>query len=198
MESQLSLGFGEARPAERLFFALMPDAAAIEAIGTELDALRRSEPLSARPLLPQRLHVTLHHLGDFAGIPPSVLEGAHRAAAQVDVGAFDVRFDRVGSFGGRPRRHPLVLRGGGAEAAPAAGADNVSLFALQRELGLRLARAGLGHDDAFVPHLTLMYDALQLPDRPVAPVCWRVRDFVLIRSFLGQTRYQFEGRWPLC
>jgi len=26
---------------------------------------------------------------------------------------------------------------------------------------------------------------------------WLVREFVLIRSFLGQTRYQLEGRWTL-
>jgi 2'-5' RNA ligase len=31
----------------------------------------------------------------------------------------------------------------------------------------------------------------------VQPLRWFVREFVLIRSFLGQSRYQLEGRWQL-
>ncbi len=189
METQLTLGLDEAPPAERLFFAVMPDPAAIDAIGHRIESLRHDEPLTARALMPQRWHVTLHHLGDFAGIPPSLLERAYEVASQVDATAFEVRFDQAGSFGGRSRHHPLVLRGDTGANAP--------LFALQRQLGLRLARAGMGHDDRFVPHLTLMYDRIRLENRPVAPVGWRVREFVLIRSFLGQTRYEFEGRWSL-
>ena len=52
-----------------------------------------------------------------------------------------------------------------------------------------------GH--AFTPHMTLLYDQRRLPLQPVQPLRWHVGEFLLVRSFLGQTRYQLEGRWQL-
>lgn len=187
-EAQLSLGLGEQAPSERLFFALMPEptiATAIAGIGAELISKHR---LRTRPLSSERLHVTLHHLGDYAGLPPSLLQHAARAAARVRAEPFEVQFDRVGSFGGRAQQQPCVLRGD----------DGLQpLIRLQRSLLRRLAEQGITGDSRFTAHLTLLYSEEVLPWQRIAPVQWRVEDFVLIRSFLGQTRYQLEGRWPL-
>lgn len=187
-DAQLSLGLGEAKPSERLFFALMPDEDAVLAIGDRVRELVARERLGGKPLASERLHVTLHHLGDYAGLPPSLLARARAAADRLRMPAFEVRFDRVGSFAGRHRQLPCVLR----------GEDGVrGLFQLQRTLARRMAEQGLVGDSQFTPHLTLLYVDTALPLQRIEPVRWWARDIVLIRSFLGQSRYQIEGRWSL-
>jgi 2'-5' RNA ligase len=58
--------------------------------------------------------------------------------------------------------------------------------------------AGLGRRErAFVPHVTLLYDARNVTVQPVDPLGWTVREFVLVHSLLGQTRYRVLGRWTL-
>jgi 2'-5' RNA ligase len=187
-DAQLSLGLGEEKPSERLFFAVMPDAATAAAITGMTDALIGQQNLHGKRLASERLHVTLHHLGDYAGLPPSLLARARAAAERLQMDAFDARFDRVGSFGGRGRQMPCVLR----------GEEGVKgLFQLQRTLARRMAEQGITGDTRFTPHLTLLYTDATLPLQRIEPVQWRVNEFVLIRSFLGQTRYQLEGRWSL-
>ena len=187
-DAQLSLGLGEAKPSERLFFAVMPDANTAALIGARTIELIAREHLRAQPLAHERLHVTLHHLGDYAGLPPSLLTRARAAADRVRMDAFEVRFDRIGSFGGRQRQLPCVLR----------GEDGVKgLFRLQRMLARRLAEQGIIGDSRFTPHLTLLYTDTVLATQRSEAVRWCAHEFVLIRSFLGQTRYQIEGRWPL-
>ncbi|MCL7713288.1 RNA 2',3'-cyclic phosphodiesterase [Stenotrophomonas mori] len=186
-EAQLSLGFGGDIPTERLFFAVMPDPATAWRIAELAEGLRGDHGLGGRPLAQERLHVTLHHLGDYAGLPPSLLAKARQAAARVRQPAFEVCFDEVGSFAGN-RQHPFVLRS-------AHGAD--LLQGLHQALARGLQGLGLRPEPAFTPHLTLLYDSRRLPPQPVQPMRWLVREFVLIRSYLGQTRYQLEGRFPL-
>ncbi|MFT4247577.1 MAG: RNA 2',3'-cyclic phosphodiesterase [Pseudomonas sp.] len=187
-DAQLSLGLGEEKPSERLFFAVMPDARTAAAIGGLTRALAEREHLQGKPLASERLHVTLHHLGDYAGLPPSLLARARAAAERLRMPSFEVCFDRVGTFGARRRQMPCVLR----------GEEGVKeLFQLQRTLARRMAEQGIVGDTRFTPHLTLLYTEATLPLQRIEPVQWRVQEFVLIRSFLGQTRYQLEGRWAL-
>jgi len=179
-----------ARPTDRLFFALFPDAATARQACELAAELRRQHGLSGKPLLVERVHVTLCHLGDFAGLPPGLVDGACRAAAALDEPAFDVRLERVGSFVGRPARLPLV----------ALVDDGVQVLkAFQARLDQALRRQGVlrGSPGHFVPHLTLLYDDARVPQQPIEPLQWRASDFALVRSLLGQTRYEILGRWPL-
>ena len=80
-EAQMSLGFGGDIPTERLFFAVMPDAVTAARIAELADGLRGDHGLEGWPLACERLHVTLHHLGDYAGLPPGLLAKAQQAAA---------------------------------------------------------------------------------------------------------------------
>lgn len=185
--AQLSLGFGDDIPTERLFFAVMPDPSTAARIVELATALCDEHGLTGKLLQRDRLHVTLHHLGDYAGVPPGLLARAQQAAARLRLPAFEVCFDQVGSFAGN-RQHPFVLRG-------ESGVER--LHALQQELGRCLQGIGNKPGHAFTPHVTLLYDRRRLPLQPVQPLRWHVGEFVLIRSFLGQTRYQLEGRWPL-
>jgi 2'-5' RNA ligase len=49
----------------------------------------------------------------------------------------------------------------------------------------------------FVPHVTLLRDDRQVPEQPVEPLCWRARDFVLVRSLQGRGQHQVLARFPL-
>ena len=189
VSDQFSL-FAPAPVTDRLFFAVFPDPATAAGVARQADHLRTTHQLSGRPLAAERFHITLHHLGDHAGVRRDIVAMATQAAEAVTTPSFDVTFDRAASFrnGGV---NPFVLQGGeGLEA----------LRVFQRELGLAMARAGLGRlvDKAFTPHLTMLYDRRLVAEQPLEPVTWRVDGFSLIHSLLGRTEHVPLARWSLC
>ena len=185
--------FGDAAPdrIERLFLGLMlpPDAAG--AASAVLDGARRGEGIKGSAIPPDRLHITLIHVGDYAGsLPQSVVADVLTAAGSLSATAFDVAFDHAGSFAGAPGKHPFVLLGGEGVAALAAFRDR--LFKVLLRAGVRtLSR------EAFNPHVTLAYGDRRLPERAVEPIRWRPSEFVLIHSEVGRSTYHRLGRWPL-
>jgi len=178
-----------ARPSDRLFFAVFPDEAAAADIELRAQALRAAYGLRGKPLLRDRFHVTLHHLGDYAGVPDALVAQARQAADAVAVAPFQAVFDQAGSFSGHGVR-PCVLRGG-------EGLD--ALRGLQQALGRQMQGAGLARqvEHRFEPHVTLLYDARSVPMQPTTPVGWRVTHFALVHSLLGKTEYRMLGHWPL-
>lgn len=188
-EAQLSLGFGEARPTESLFFALLPPPKVAAGARAAAEALQATLP-GAHLIARERLHVTLHYLGEYAGLPPSLLARAQRAAQALRIAPFALAFDRVGSFGGRGRDRPGIALG---DAAGIAG-----VIELHRRLGLALAQEGLSGDARFTPHMTLLYDRRGVAEQPLAtPIAWQADALVLLRSVRGEPRYREEGRWSL-
>jgi RNA 2',3'-cyclic 3'-phosphodiesterase len=177
------------RPTDRLFLATLVGEAGERIHRCALE-LCVQHGLNGRPLAPDRLHVTLFHLGDYVGdAPPEIVAAAVRAGDAVKASPFAVSFDRAVSFR-RQRKAPLVLRGSG---------DNAPLMAFHRDVGAAMMQAGLAQwmNPRFTPHVTLLYDDCNVVEQPVDPVSWTVREFVLIRSLLGQTRHIALGRWPL-
>ena len=183
------------KPTDRLFFALFPSDEAIPQIVKTSQQLRDEHGLTGKSLSNDRLHVTLHHVGDYAGgLPNGLVETAQDVASTMAMPAFEVTFDRAMSFAGRPRNRPFVMRGnerinGGLSA----------LMAFQKTMYLAMCRAGLQGPRAnakFAPHVTLMYDDQGIPEQAVEPVSWTAHDFVLVHSLLGQTRHIHLGRWP--
>jgi len=191
MSGQMSLGgFADAVPTDRLFFAVFPDTAAVEAIARLADNIGRRHDLRGAALKRERLHITLHHLGDYAGVPAAVVEQAQHAATQVVAAPFEVAFDRVGSFAGRAEKKPCVL-------LDAEG--DTPLQRLRKQLGECLIHAGLGKQVTreFTPHLTLRYERTLVPEQSVAPIAWTVGEFVLVHSLLGKTEHRMLQRWTL-
>lgn len=187
------------KPTDRLFFALFPSDEAIPQIVKTSQQLRDAHGLTGKSLSNDRLHVTLHHVGDYAGgLPNGLVETAQDVASKIAMPAFDVTFDRAISFAGSPRNKPFVLRGNermnvGSEGGLAA------LMAFQKTMYLAMCRAGLQGPRAnakFAPHVTLMYDDQGIAEQAVEPVSWTAHDFVLVHSLLGQTRHIHLGRWP--
>lgn len=181
-------------PTDGLFFAVFPDtrtAASIAKLAQQLCGETRSK---SKPLAANRLHVTLVHLGNFAGgLPPARVEAAMSAAASISMKPFSVDFDSAFSFALKPRPGPLVLVG---------GEGVVGLHALHDALALALQSAGFGDravspNTSYTPHVTLAYGMPWIATRPVEAVSWNVREFALVHSLLGRTRHVVLARWPL-
>jgi 2'-5' RNA ligase len=45
--------------------------------------------------------------------------------------------------------------------------------------------------------MTLLYGRGATVHQAIEPVAWTVRELVLVHSFLGETRHEVLGRWPL-
>ena len=179
-------GLGAAQPlTDSLFFALFPDVAAAARIDRLTRQLRGKYALTGRPHAAERLHVSLHGIGVYPSFPKEIAAQAFAVAADVAMPPFEIAFDRVMSFSGKPGQLPLVLRG-----------DGGGVTALQTALGIALAKIGLGARQS-APHLTLLYDARRIDEQPIDPIRWTVCEFVLVHSLLGQTRYIPLGKWPL-
>ena len=191
MPEQLALTGFDAQPqlTDRLFFALFPDAATAERMAGRALALRAEHGLRGQPLHTERLHVTLHHLGDYAGLPRGVTGMAREAAAMVKAEPFELRFDRVLSFK-RASKLPFVLRGDEGLAA-------VTQF--QQQLGAAMKRVGLGKwvQAAYTPHVTLLYDDHAVAGQATDPIAWTAQEFVLVHSLIGKTVHLPLARWPL-
>lgn len=183
-------GFDAPRPSDSLFFGVLPDAETVARLDALAHTLRDALELHGLPLRRDHFHVTLHHLGSHAGVPPDVVAAACEAASGVLLPGFQVRFDRLGSFAGGAGKRPVVLLGD-----PAA----TGLQGLHAALATRLALRGLGRgaERAFVPHVTLLYDTRAVAEQAIPPVAWTVREFVLIHSLLGKGEYRVLGRWAL-
>jgi 2'-5' RNA ligase len=171
---------------ERIFFAVLPDdetAARIQAFA----ARQKSEKgLTANLILPEHLHVTLFHLGDWAALPEEIVNIALGAASLVNIPAFEVGFRRAESFRNSTGVYPFVLTG-----------DFAQWRALHDALGTALKNAGLGGATRgdFQPHITLAYDKMRVKPFAIEPIVWTVKDFVLIHSQLGKTTHVHLGRW---
>jgi RNA 2',3'-cyclic 3'-phosphodiesterase len=179
-----------ARQRDRIFFACLPDADTAARIHGLAGDLKRDKEFEGTLILPEHLHVTLFHLGDWNGLPADIVALASDAAAQIAVPPFEVAFGRAESFRNRTGLYPFVLTGD-KDAAP--------WQPLHAALGAALKGAGLGGatQGDFKPHVTLLRDSKRVAPFKIVPIAWTVRDFVLVHSLLGRTTHIHLGRWPL-
>jgi 2'-5' RNA ligase len=173
---------------ERIFFAALPDEKTRMRIYDFAEAQKNEKGFAANLILPEHLHVTLFHLGDWPKFPEEIVNLALGAASRVCVPAFEVAFARSESFRNSTGIYPFVLT-----------SDKALWRGLHEALATELKNAGLGGATKgdFQPHITLTYDKVRVKPFAIAPITWTVRDFVLIHSQLGKTSHTHLGRWPL-
>ena len=168
-----------------LFFALLPDEDATRSIAELVETFRKAHGLTGalRPL-----HVTLCDLTVRTSAEKTI-DIASKAAASIAGAPFRIAFNRAARFGSGKGERPFVL----------VGDDGVTGAARFRQtLSFELRMADLGKWPAgFTPHLTLLYDKVLPEDLDIPPIAWTAREFVLLRSVVGQTRHEVLGRWPL-
>jgi 2'-5' RNA ligase len=187
-EHQLFLPFE--LPLDRLFFAILSPPEAAVHIAERTHFLRAEHGLRGRPIGSERLHISLHGLGDHPRLPKTLIEQAQVAGASVAMPPFEVVLDRAVSFARKNEKPPVVLRASG---------DVTPLIAFHRLLGEALKKARLCRRLAqhFTPHMTLLYDDRVVKERAIEPVRLPVRDFALVHSLIGRSRYIELARWPL-
>lgn len=171
--------------AHKLFFALWPGDGVRTQVAEQAEVLDRHFQPRGRLLKAARYHLTLQFLDEQAALPRRLVEDAANAATRVRTPVFDLVLDQAGSF------HSAWWLGC---VAPPAG-----LLELWDALGVELMHAHVNVRSAggFTPHVTILRDASAgLPSMPIAPVHWRVREFVLVDS-QPPLPYTILHRWPL-
>lgn len=173
------------RPAtDRLFWAVLPPPEMAARIAELAGRLRTGHGLTGKPLRPEHFHVTLFHVGDAAAPPPAdFIETLTQRAAGVVMPSFRVAFDRALSFS----NGAFVL--GGDDSV-------IGLEILQQRLSDALD-SRLLPARRFTPHLTVLRDSRLVPEHPIAPIEWTVREMVLVHSLLGRTTHHVVARLPL-
>jgi RNA 2',3'-cyclic 3'-phosphodiesterase len=151
----------------RLFLALMPSTRTQRAIVRWCDAWQWAP--GARRTRSERLHLTLHFLGDV----PAALLPVLRAQLHVDADPFTLRLGAPNFF----NRATAVLEP--LDIPPALANLHAALAQALARCGVRSVRG------AFRPHITLARDAAgsRPPDAPLH-IAGRVREYMLIRSDL--------------
>lgn len=173
-----------------MFFGTFPDPTAATRAVRVGRTLCGERGLDGKPLATGRLHVSLHHVGHYAGLPRGIADAAREAASAVALPPFDVAFDRAMSFARGQGRLPFVLRGNAGVAG---------LMMLHHRLGTAMRMVGLRRwvKAQYTPHVTLAYGDRRIVEHAIEAVRWTVRDFVLVHSLHGRTEYVVLGRWPL-
>jgi len=174
---------------DSLFFAIHPDENTGAAIASRARELCAAHGLRGRPIAVDRLHITLHFLGEFPGVPADVVDRASDVATSVKAGSFEIGLDRAMSFAGNKKKRPFVL--GSRTPSPGLAGFQKSLHEALRKAGLRNQLRG------FTPHLTLLYDEQHVREQAIDPIRWTVREFVLVHSLVGRGRHETLARWPL-
>lgn len=194
---QLAFDFGQpTRPSpsrgtsDNVYFAVLPDPDAALRMKEIGDELWHRHGLPGRVQPARLLHVSLAHVGRFAGgVPESIAAAARMAGSTVRCEPFEACFDHVVSFD-NPRGSPVVLRCG----------HDVGFARLRRAIAAGMLRVGLGADLSIglTPHVTLVYNGHAIRRTLLAiRIAWTVREFVLVRSLYGQGRHVHLGRWQL-
>ena len=168
----------------RVFFALWPDAAALDAL--EAAARAGEACCGGRRMRRDGLHLTLAFIG---AVTPAKLELLAEIAGRVRAEPYELILDRLGWWA-----HNRILWAGCRETP----SHQRRLF---EALALPLAAAGFELDSRpHAPHVTLLRQA-RCREVPAlaAPIRWRVASFGLVESALqpGGARYRELASWPL-
>jgi 2'-5' RNA ligase len=171
---------------DRLFLAIFPDRKAQQVIGDVAQGFLRVQGMRATPEHALRLHVSVHHLGDYAQLEPETIDAALLAIGQIQTARWNIVLDRITGLPGQPGNHPFVLH------CPSKGAHN--LWRESREL---LAESGFSRwlAPGYAPHMTLFHGDRPPPPAPIPirPIMWPVREVMLVHSLPGDREYRVLG-----
>ena len=173
-----------AAPAQRLFFALWPDAQTRD----RLAAIAAGLPARCgRRVDREALHLTLSFLGNVGeDARDCLVQGAEAIRAP----GFALTLDSLGWF----RRARVVWLA--PQKVPA------ELAQLVEGIDAVVRACGLAPDNnrPYQPHLTLSRKAVRpVKCLDIEPICWNIRDFCLVHSITHDTgpEYRILQRWVL-
>jgi RNA 2',3'-cyclic 3'-phosphodiesterase len=182
----------ELAPGINYFFAVLPDDRARSDIAGVGERFRKSHRVTGSPLAIDSLHLSLCPMGNLERLRQPLESALLAAASGVVAESFDATLDSAMRFSARDGQFPFVLC---TDAATTAAALNLRKAIAAEQLRVGLQVSGVS---SFLPHVTLLQGhAVDAIEESITPIQWHVHEFVLIRSFFGQSRYEVIGRWPL-
>lgn len=182
----------ELAPGINYFFAVLPDDHAKSEIVGVSERFRKSHRVSGSPVGIDGLHLSLCPMGKPERLRQSLESALLAAAGEVHAMGFVATLDSAMRFSAKDGQFPFVLC---ADTATTESALQLrkAIAAAQAHMGLQVSGVS-----SFLPHVTVLQGhAIDTIEESITPIYWRVHEFVLIRSFFGQSRYEVIGRWPL-
>ncbi|HEY8327310.1 MAG TPA: 2'-5' RNA ligase family protein [Rhodanobacter sp.] len=174
------------------FFALLPDDQARSAIAGVGERFRKSHRVGGSPVGIDSLHLTLCPMGRPERLRQPLESALLTAAGEVRAQGFMATLDSAMRFSARDEQFPFVLCADGATTEAALNLRK-AVAAAQLRVGLQVSGVS-----SFLPHVTMLHGhAVDAIEESITAIRWRVSEFVLIRSFFGQSRFEVVGRWPL-
>ncbi|MHB1273749.1 MAG: 2'-5' RNA ligase family protein [Rhodanobacter sp.] len=148
--------------------------------------------LPRSPVETDRLHLMLSPPGRPERVRQSLERALVAVADEVHVQVFEVALDSVMRLSARDGQYPLALCADDASTASALKLRKAIAGAQQRA-GLIVPAVSL-----YLPHVVLLHGrSIDAIHQSIPPISWTVREFVLIRCFFGQSRYEVVRRWAL-
>lgn len=174
------------------FFAVRPDDPARSAIAEAAARFRKAQRVSGVPVPIDSLHLSLCPTGRTERLRQPLEQALLAAGAQVRATGFMVTLDAAMRCIAKDGQFPFVLCADQA-STQAALALRKSIADAQREVGLQV-----GGVSSFHPHVALQFGpAIDAIEESITPIQWHAHEFLLLRSFFGQSRHEVIGCWPL-
>jgi RNA 2',3'-cyclic 3'-phosphodiesterase len=182
----------ELAPGINYFFAVLPDDVARAEIAGVGERFRKSYRIGGAPAGIESLHLSLCPMGRPERLRQPLESALLAAAGEVRAKSFVATLDSAMRFSAKDGQFPFVLC---ADTATTESALQLrkAIAAAQSCVGLQVSGVS-----SFLPHVTLLKgNAVDAIEESITSIHWHVHEFVLIRSFFGQSRHEVIGRWPL-
>jgi len=174
------------------FFAVRPDDQARSAIAAAAARFRKAQRISGVPVPVESLHLLLCPMGRTELLHQPLEQALLAAGAAVQSEGFVAALDTAMRCLGKGGQFPFVVCADAATSRSAL-ALRKAIAEAQRKVGLHV-----GAVSSFHPHVALQFGpAIDAIEESITPIQWHVREFLLLRSFFGQSRHQLIGCWPL-
>jgi 2'-5' RNA ligase len=178
-------------PNLKLVLAIFPDDYAAQQISELGNSIRKMHGLRGKLRPITHLHVSLPIPRQVLHPSETVIERICRACKAIApiITPFEIKFDQMMSFRGRTGNRAVVLVNNDQE--------NDGITRLYRLLCAEFVKISFAasRTPKFKPHLTILYDQQELTPKSITPVCWRVKEIVLVLSEEGATKYHRLGCW---
>lgn len=174
------------------FFAVRPDDQARSAIADAAARFRKAQRVSGVAVPLDSLHLSLCPMGRPERLRQPLEQALLAAGAEVRATGFLATLDAAMRCISRDGQFPFVLCADHA-TTQAALALRKAIADAQRRVGLQV-----GGVSSFHPHVALQFGpAIDAIEESITPIQWHAREFLLLRSFFGQSRHEVIGCWPL-